>query len=106
MAKPSFAVVTGGNRYHLHHSSSRGIGLEVCKKLSAQGIRVLFTARDSKDGEKTLSFLQKEGFQNLDFYPLDLTSPGSTQSLSSHVSQKYGNTNLALVNNAGKDKFD
>ena len=46
------ALVTGGNR---------GIGFEVCRQLSALGLRVILTARDSMKGREAVSRLRAGG---------------------------------------------
>jgi NAD(P)-dependent dehydrogenase (short-subunit alcohol dehydrogenase family) len=84
------AVVTGGNK---------GIGLEICRQLSGQGLRVLLTSRDPRKGEEATQRLRKEGL-DVAFHVLDVDSDDSVAALRSHVSQEMGRADV-LVNNAG-----
>lgn len=84
------AIVTGANR---------GIGFEICKELSNQGIQVILTARDSQKGKATIEDLTALGL-NVDFHPLDVSDIESIQKLAHYVQQKYGGLDI-LINNAG-----
>ena len=48
------ALVTGGNR---------GIGLEVCRRLGALGLRVLLSGRDREAVEQAADRLRRDGAQ-------------------------------------------
>jgi len=86
------AVVTGGNR---------GIGLEVCRQLAAQGIMVILTARDEKRGKDAVEFLRHEcNLSNIIYRPLDVLDDDSVASLAQHIESRYGKLDI-LVNNAG-----
>ena len=62
------ALVTGGNR---------GIGLEVCRRLGALGLRVLLSGRDRQAVEQAAHLLRREGAQ---VEPVILASPTSAAS--------------------------
>lgn len=84
------ALVTGGNR---------GLGLETSKQLSKKGYRVILTARDRKEGEKTQKDLLKEGIE-VDFLQLDVTDPKSIEGAVKFIEKKHARLDV-LVNNAG-----
>ncbi len=87
--RPSpIALVTGANR---------GIGLEVCRQLARNRMRVLLGARDPSKGEAAARLMAQGG---LDVQPvaLDVTDAASIQALRDRV----GAVDV-LVNNAGVD---
>jgi NAD(P)-dependent dehydrogenase (short-subunit alcohol dehydrogenase family) len=84
------AVVTGTNR---------GLGLETCRQLAAQGIRVMMTSRSEEKGRQTAERLQAEGLDVV-FFPLDVTDPDGPMRLSAYVRETFGRLDI-LVNNAG-----
>ncbi len=88
------SVVTGANR---------GIGLEVCRMLAAEGHRVVLTSRDRAAGEAAAKKLG----QGVVASPLDVTSASSIAELAAWLKSTYGAID-ALVNNAGAsfDGFD
>ena len=83
-------LVTGGNR---------GLGLEVCRRLSRLGLKVLLSARDVAAGSEALSLLRSEGL-DVTFEPLDVTSLESIDNLVDRLGRQ-GVRLAALVNNAG-----
>jgi NAD(P)-dependent dehydrogenase (short-subunit alcohol dehydrogenase family) len=83
-------VVTGGNR---------GIGLEVCRQLSARGAQVLLTARRPEAGEEAVKRLAAVKL-SAQFHRLDVTDPKSAAALRSHVERAFGGLDV-LINNAG-----
>uniref|UniRef100_A0ACD5YDS3 Uncharacterized protein n=1 Tax=Avena sativa TaxID=4498 RepID=A0ACD5YDS3_AVESA len=86
------AVVTGGNR---------GIGLEVCRQLALQGVTVILTARDEKQGEGAVESLRRESnLSNIMFHQLDILDGSSRASIVRHIETRYGKLDI-LVNNAG-----
>ena len=76
------ALVTGGNR---------GIGLEVCRRLGALGLRVLLSGRDRPAVEQAADRLRREGAQ-VEPLILDVTDARDIRSLPDEVD--------VLVNNA------
>jgi NAD(P)-dependent dehydrogenase (short-subunit alcohol dehydrogenase family) len=84
------AVVTGGNK---------GIGYEICKQLSGEGLRVLLTSRNAVKGEQAADTLRA---QNLDvlFHPLDVDSDDSVAAFRAYLKKEHGRVDV-LVNNAG-----
>ncbi|KAJ4749808.1 NAD(P)-binding Rossmann-fold superfamily protein [Rhynchospora pubera] len=90
-ANKRIAVVTGGNK---------GIGLEICKELAANGLGVILTARDEKRGNEAVDKLTADyGFTNIIFHQLDVTDHSSIASLADFVKKQFGKLDI-LVNNA------
>lgn len=83
------AVVTGANR---------GIGLEVCRELAAQGYRVVLTSRDRARGEAAVAELQRVG-GDLIHHPLEVTDQRSVDQLRQFVVEQIGRIDV-LINNA------
>ncbi len=83
------AVVTGANR---------GIGLETCRQLAREGVKVILTARDEKKGQDACDTLKQESLDVL-FHQLDVTDPGSINQLAGYVQEEFGRLDI-LVNNA------
>ncbi|KAM6576666.1 hypothetical protein CsatB_028503 [Cannabis sativa] len=88
-----YAVVTGANK---------GIGYEIVKQLSSEGVCVVLTARDEKRGREATSKLHQLGLSSdsLLFHQLDVSDPLSVQALAQFITQKFGRLDI-LVNNAG-----
>jgi NAD(P)-dependent dehydrogenase (short-subunit alcohol dehydrogenase family) len=84
------AVVTGGNR---------GIGLEICRQLAQQGIKVVLTARNSEQGRAVADHLRHDGADVL-FHPLDITDRQQIQALVEYIYANVGHLDI-LINNAG-----
>jgi len=84
------AVVTGGNK---------GIGYEICRQLARQGLRVVLTARDEKQGVAAAQALAKQGGE-VGFHPLDVTDAAQVSTLATWVERELGGADV-LVNNAG-----
>ncbi|KAF0931692.1 hypothetical protein E2562_005688 [Oryza meyeriana var. granulata] len=85
------AVVTGGNR---------GIGLEICKQLAANGVAVVLTARDEEKGAGAAAALHRLGLPEVLFHQLDVAEPSSAACLADFIRHKFGKLDI-LVNNAG-----
>jgi NAD(P)-dependent dehydrogenase (short-subunit alcohol dehydrogenase family) len=83
------ALVTGGNR---------GIGLEVCRQLAAEGLRVILSGRDRRRAEATAEELQG---QRLDVtaVALDVADGESVRACEREVTKQFGRVDV-LVNNA------
>ncbi|XP_056862872.1 (+)-neomenthol dehydrogenase-like [Raphanus sativus] len=91
---PRYAVVTGANR---------GLGYEICRQLTSNGIRVVLTSRDEKRGLDAVETLRQEtgvSDESLVFHQLDVTDPASIKSLAQFVKNKFGKLDI-LINNAG-----
>ncbi len=84
------AVVTGGNG---------GLGLEVCRSLAKQGIRVVLTARDRAKGLLAVEAFRKEEL-SVRFHELDVSNATSIEALADFVEKKFRRCDI-LVNNAG-----
>jgi NAD(P)-dependent dehydrogenase (short-subunit alcohol dehydrogenase family) len=90
MVEQRVALVTGGNR---------GIGLEICRQLAAQGVRVVLAARDEAKARAAAESLRAEG---LHAHPqaLDLDDLASFPGVVAEVTREHGSLDI-LVNNAG-----
>ncbi|TXG63460.1 hypothetical protein EZV62_010454 [Acer yangbiense] len=85
------AVVTGANK---------GIGLEICRQLSSNGVMVILTARDDNRGREAVKTLHDSGFSDVVFHRLDLMDPSSISSLANFIKTQFHKLDI-LVNNAG-----
>ncbi|KAM7459610.1 hypothetical protein LguiA_036604 [Lonicera macranthoides] len=74
------AVVTGGNK---------GIGLEICRGLASNGIRIILTARDEKKGIKAVEELKACGLTHVLFHQLDVKDPCSIVSLAQYIETNF-----------------
>jgi NAD(P)-dependent dehydrogenase (short-subunit alcohol dehydrogenase family) len=81
------ALVSGGNR---------GIGLEVCRQLAAEGLTVVLGSRDEEAGREAAEGLSG----NVVARQLDVADAGSVEGLAAAVGEEYGRLDV-LVNNAG-----
>ncbi len=88
-AAAKIALVTGANR---------GIGLEVCRQLAGQGLRVILTARDPARGEAAARQLGRDGL-DVTFCSLDVTDPASIDAAQAYVAERFGHLDV-LINNA------
>ncbi|XP_072958405.1 (+)-neomenthol dehydrogenase-like [Typha angustifolia] len=84
------AVVTGANK---------GIGLEICRQLSAKGVKVLLTARDVERGTAAVKKLREEGASDVVFHQLDVADSASVASLANYIRAHFGRLDI-LINNA------
>jgi NAD(P)-dependent dehydrogenase (short-subunit alcohol dehydrogenase family) len=89
-AAARIALVTGGNR---------GIGLEICRQLAANGLTVVLTARDAGQGKAAVKALREDGL-DVEFHRLDVASCRSIRACVAAVSERCGRIDV-LVNNAG-----
>jgi len=80
------ALVSGGNR---------GIGLEVCRRLSEQGVTVIIGSRDEDRGRAAAEGL--EG--NVVPHQLDVADAGSVDRMAAFLEDSFGRLDV-LVNNA------
>jgi NAD(P)-dependent dehydrogenase (short-subunit alcohol dehydrogenase family) len=90
MTSEKIAVVTG---------AYRGLGLETCRQLAAQGYSVVLTARREPEGRAAAEELAKDG-REVSFHPLDVCDEISMTALRDHLQRTFGRLD-ALVNNAG-----
>ncbi len=84
------AIVTGANR---------GLGLETCRQLGAQGLKVILTSRDAEKGQAAAAQLTAQGM-TVEYHPLDVTNEDSIQQLKNTVLERHGRVDI-VVNNAG-----
>jgi NAD(P)-dependent dehydrogenase (short-subunit alcohol dehydrogenase family) len=82
------AVVTGGNR---------GLGLETCRQLRANGLRVVLTSRDADQGSRAARELGPSG--EVSSFQLDVTDSAAIRELAKWVERQFGGADV-LVNNA------
>lgn len=80
------ALVTGANR---------GIGLQICKDLSALGMMVIAGCRVAAQGRTALA-----GVPNVTVHALDVTSEAKVRAIRKLVDTEFGRLDV-LVNNAG-----
>ncbi|RWR72160.1 Short-chain dehydrogenase/reductase SDR [Cinnamomum micranthum f. kanehirae] len=85
------AVVTGANK---------GIGLGICRQLASNGIMVILTSRDEKNGLEAVRQLKESGLSNVVFHQLDVKDSVSISSLADFIKTQFGKLDI-LVNNAG-----
>lgn len=85
------ALVTGANK---------GLGYECCKLLSKKGYTVILTSRNRKNGETALEQLKKEGYKNIFFEELDVTSEKNIDTAVKNILHVHKKIDI-LINNAG-----
>jgi NAD(P)-dependent dehydrogenase (short-subunit alcohol dehydrogenase family) len=90
MAETRIALVTGGNR---------GIGLEVVRQLSRNGLLAVLCSRDVDKGREAAAKLASEGLEP-PVVALDVTDEASVRSAVAEVMNLFGRVDV-LVNNAG-----
>jgi len=83
------ALVTGANR---------GIGLEVCRQLAEQGLRVILTGRDRGNAEAAAAEL-RAGNLDVTAVALDVTDSASIRACEREVTRRFDRVDV-LVNNA------
>ncbi|GJN26903.1 hypothetical protein PR202_gb14870 [Eleusine coracana subsp. coracana] len=81
------AVVTGGNK---------GIGLEVCKQLGYNGLKVILTARDEERGSAAVEMLHESGLPGVQFHRLDVSDSSSAARLAEFIKEKFGRLDILL----------
>ena len=82
------AVVTGGNK---------GIGLEICRQLASNGIKVVLTARDETRGTQAVEKLRNEsGLSDVVFHQLDVTDASSIASLAEFIRTHFGKLDILV----------
>jgi NAD(P)-dependent dehydrogenase (short-subunit alcohol dehydrogenase family) len=86
-------------RIALVSGANRGIGLEISRQLARRGLKVVLTSRSAAKGRGAIKALAADRIE-VDYQPLDVTSPVSIKALAGHVAERYGRIDV-LVNNAG-----
>ena len=82
------AVVTGGNK---------GIGFVSVKELAKHGLTVVLTARDHVKGNAAMEALKtEEGFENIHFHPLEVTSSTSAENLAAWLKDEFGGIDILV----------
>ncbi len=84
------AVVTGSNK---------GIGLEICRQLSSQGVEVILTSRNIEKGHEAIAELKSAGL-DVKYHQLDITNEESIDQFVKDLEKDYGKVDI-LINNAG-----
>ncbi len=79
--------------------ANRGLGLETCRQLAQQGIKVVLTCRTEDKGRAAAEQLQQAGL-DVDFHALDVTDADSVKVLADFIGHEYGQLDI-LVNCAG-----
>lgn len=72
-------MVTGANK---------GIGLEICRQLASNGVKVILTARDEK-GAEAIENLKASKLRDVVFHQLDVKDPASIASLTRYVESEF-----------------
>ncbi|MEO1206593.1 MAG: SDR family oxidoreductase [Pseudomonadota bacterium] len=90
MSDTRIALVSGANR---------GIGLEIVRQLSREGIMTALGARDLEAGQKAADTLASEGLEPAPV-ALDVTDPESVKQAVERTIHLFGRIDI-LVNNAG-----
>ncbi|KAI3741531.1 hypothetical protein L1987_59205 [Smallanthus sonchifolius] len=92
MEEKRYAIVTGGNR---------GIGLEICRQLASNGVKVILTSRNQSRGEEAVEKLSVFGLSNVVFHQLDINDQSSIACLVKFVQTHFRKLDI-LVNNAAE----
>ena len=82
--------------------ASRGIGLDVCERLMAEGASVLMVARGEDDLVQAAESLAGDG--EVATLAADVTEPGAADRIVAEANERFGQLD-ALVNNAGQAKW-
>lgn len=80
-------MVTGANK---------GIGFEICKQLSSNGIFVVLTARDVGRGNEAVEKLGSFGLDDVIFHQLDVLDPASIASFADFLAKKFGKIDILV----------
>lgn len=81
------AVVTGANK---------GLGFETSRKLASNGITVIVTARNEKNGTEAVERLKASGLSDVVFHPLDVKDPASIDSLVRFLEINYKKVDILV----------
>ncbi|MES1240996.1 MAG: SDR family NAD(P)-dependent oxidoreductase [Acidobacteriota bacterium] len=92
MSDKKVALVTGANR---------GIGLEICRQLAAQGWKVIQTARSEEKGRAAFERLRADLGETADltFQRLDVSDPEDVERIRQFIETEIGRLDV-LINNA------
>lgn len=82
------ALVTGGNK---------GIGFEICRKLAANGLAVISTARSELKGREALEKLQASGLSDVFFHQLDIKDSASIAALAKFVEINFRTLDILVL---------
>lgn len=88
---PLVALVTG---------ASKGLGLEIARRLAADGLTVILTATRLATSAVVVSELHRTGLTNTVAMEVDVTSEDSVRDLFVAIESRFGRLDV-LVNNAG-----
>ncbi|BAS79987.1 Os02g0640800 [Oryza sativa Japonica Group] len=86
-AEKRVAVVTGGNK---------GLGLEICKQLAANGVTVVLTARSEERGAGAAAALRQLGLSEVLFHQFDVSEPSSAAGLADFIKHKFGKLDILV----------
>lgn len=70
-------------------AGNKGIGFETCRKLACNGVSVILTARNEKNGIEAVEKLKASGLEDVIFHPLDIKDSASITSLAKFVETHY-----------------
>jgi len=81
-------VVTGGNK---------GDGFVIIKELAKHGLTVVLTGRDLVKGNAPMKALKiEEGFENIHFHHLEVTSSTSAKNLAVWLKDEFGGIDILV----------
>ena len=84
----------------LNTGANRSIGLETAKQLSKKGLLVYLGSRDLEKGEKVVTELTQNGFENIKAIQIDATNQESVLAAKNRIEKEQGKLDI-LINNAG-----
>jgi (+)-neomenthol dehydrogenase len=78
--------------------ANKGIGLEICRQLTSNGIVVVLTARDEKRGLEAVQKMKDSGISDdlVVFHQLDVVDTDSIASLVEFVKTKFGKLDILV----------
>jgi NAD(P)-dependent dehydrogenase (short-subunit alcohol dehydrogenase family) len=90
---------TNSNRIALITGGNRGIGFEIARQLSLQGITVLIGSRDVEKGEAAAKQLSSDN-RSVTCIPIDVMKQATIDQAVNQITDIYGRLDI-LVNNSG-----
>lgn len=87
------------NRIALITGANKGIGFEVARQLSQNGIQVLLGSRDSTRGQKAVEQLTSENLP-VSLIQIDVTKQSTIDAAVAEITDRYGYLDI-LINNSG-----
>ncbi|GKD62956.1 (+)-neomenthol dehydrogenase-like protein, partial [Tanacetum coccineum] len=101
MASATEKAVSTEKRVALVTGANKGIGLEICRQLASNDIKVVLTARNESRGIEAIEKLKAFGSLDVVFHQLDVKDSSSIARLAQYVESQFKKLDI-LVNNAGE----